>query len=100
FSRPSRTSPWALTTTCFSARSFAPSSKGRTPRRAALRPSLPRTALARLVASFERSDRALTRLAAREGLTRRALHVPRVLPRARALEARVRAAARWFVEKG
>jgi hypothetical protein len=68
--------------------------------RAALGAIRDRTALARLVASFERSDRALTRLAAREGLTRRALHVPRVLPRARALEARVRAAARWFVGKG
>jgi hypothetical protein len=59
-----------------------------------------RKALARLVASFERSDRALTRLAAREGLTRGALHVPRVFPRARALEARVRAVARRFVGKG
>ncbi len=58
-----------------------------------------RKALQHLVASFERSDRVLTRLAAREGLTRGALHVPRVLPRTRALEARVRAAARRFVGK-
>jgi hypothetical protein len=68
--------------------------------RAALAAIRDRKALQRLVASFERSDRALARLAAREGLTRRALHVPRVLPGARALEARVRAAARWFVGKG
>jgi hypothetical protein len=58
-----------------------------------------RKALARLVASFERSDRALTRLAAREGLSRRALRVPLVLPRARVLEARVRAAAGRLVGK-
>lgn len=67
--------------------------------RAALAAIGDRQELARLVASFERSDRALTRLAAREGLTRGALDVPRVLPRARALEARVRAAARRFVGK-
>jgi hypothetical protein len=59
-----------------------------------------RKTLQHLVASFERSDRALTRLAAREGLTRGALHVPRVLPRVRSLEARVRAAAKRFVRKG
>jgi hypothetical protein len=58
-----------------------------------------RKALARLVASFERSDRALTRLAAREGLTRGALRVPPVLPRASALEARVRAAGRRLFRK-
>ena len=58
-----------------------------------------RKALARLVASFERSDRALTRLAAREGLTRGALRVPLVLPRARVLKARVRAAARRLFGK-
>jgi hypothetical protein len=58
-----------------------------------------RKALARLVASFERSDRALTRLAACEGLTRGALRVPLVLPRARVLKARVRAAARRLFGK-
>jgi hypothetical protein len=68
--------------------------------RAALATIRDRKALTRLVTSFERSDRALTRLAAREELTRGALHVPRVLPRTRALEARVRAAARRFVGKG
>ena len=67
--------------------------------RAALAAIHDRKALQHLVASFERSDRALTRLAAREGLTRGALHVPRVLPRTRALKARVRAAARRFVGK-
>ncbi len=61
--------------------------------RAALATIRDRKALAPLVASFERSDRALTRLATLEGLTRRALHVPPVLPRARVLEARARAAA-------
>lgn len=68
--------------------------------RAALAAIRDRKALQHLVASFERSDRALTRLAALEGLTRRALRVPLVLPRARALEARVRAAAKRFVGKG
>ena len=58
-----------------------------------------RKAFQHLVASFERSERALTRLAAREGLTRGALRVPLVLPRARVLEARVRAAARRLVGK-
>jgi hypothetical protein len=52
-----------------------------------------RKAFQRLVASFERSDRALTRLAAREELTRGALRVPLVLSRARVLKARARAAA-------
>ena len=64
--------------------------------RAALAAIHDRKALARLVASFERSDRALTRLAAREGLTRGALRVPPVLPRARALEALRAAAGRLF----
>ncbi|MFI5120450.1 MAG: hypothetical protein ACHQM4_08560 [Thermoanaerobaculia bacterium] len=68
--------------------------------RAALAAIRDRKAFQRLVASFERSDRALTRLAAREGLTRGALHIPRVLPRGRAIESRVRAAARRFVRKG
>lgn len=53
-----------------------------------------------LVASLERSDRALIRLAAREGVTRGALHIPRVLPPARALESRVRAAAGRLFGKG
>lgn len=67
--------------------------------RAALAAIRDRKALARLVASFERSDRALTRLAAREGLTRGALHVPLVLPRARILEALRAAAGRLFGRK-
>jgi hypothetical protein len=62
--------------------------------RAALATIRDRTLLARLVAYFERSDRALTRLAAREGLTPGALHVPRVLPRGRVLEAHAWAAVR------
>jgi hypothetical protein len=53
----------------------------------------------RLVASFEESDRALNRLAAHEGLARGALHIPRVLPRGRALGTSVRAAARRLVGK-
>lgn len=68
--------------------------------RAALAAIPDRKAFQHLVASFERSDRALTRLAAREDLTRGALHVPTVLPRARVLEARARAAAgRLFGKK-
>jgi len=67
--------------------------------RAALAAIRDRKAFRRLVASFEMSNRALTHLAAREGLTRGALRVPLVLPRARALEARVRAAAKRFVGK-
>jgi len=68
--------------------------------RAALSQVRERKALHRLVASFEASDRALTRLAAHEGLTRGALHVPPVLPRARILEARAWAAAgRLFRKK-
>jgi hypothetical protein len=68
--------------------------------RAALAEIHDRKAIARLIASFEKSDGALTRLAAREGLTRRALKVPPVLPRARVLEARARAAAgRLFGKK-
>jgi hypothetical protein len=59
-----------------------------------------RTLFARLVAYFERSDRALTRLAAREGLTPGALQVPRVLPRARILEAHAWAAARRLFGRG
>lgn len=59
-----------------------------------------RTLFARLVTYFERSDRALTRLAAREGLTPGALHVPRVLPRGRVLEARAWAAARRLFGRG
>ena len=58
-----------------------------------------RTVIARLVGHFEESDRAFTGLLAREGLTRGALRVPRVLPRGRVLKARVRAAARRFVGK-
>ncbi len=53
-----------------------------------------RTLLARLVATFERSDRALARLAAQEGLTPGALRIPRVLPPRRILEAHAWAAAR------
>ena len=68
--------------------------------RAALAAIRDRKAFQRLVASFESSDRALIRLAAREGLTPGAMHVPRILPRARALEARLRAAASRFVGKG
>jgi hypothetical protein len=68
--------------------------------RAALAAIRDRKAFARLIACFEKSDRALTRLAAREGLTRGALHVPLILPRARALEARLRAAARRLIGKG
>jgi len=56
-----------------------------------------RKAFQRLVSAFERSNRAFARLAEREGLTRGALHVPPVLPRARALRARVRAAAKRLV---
>jgi len=67
--------------------------------RAALAQVRDRKALARLIASFEASDRALTRLAAREELTRGALRVPLVLPRARVLEARARAAARRLFGK-
>ena len=68
--------------------------------RAALATIRDRKMLAPLVASFERSDRALTRLAALEGLTRGALHVSPVLPRARVLGARARAAAgRLFGKK-
>ena len=59
-----------------------------------------RTLLARLVAYFDRSDHALTRLAAREGLTPGALHVPRVLSRGRVLEARAWAAARRLLRRG
>jgi hypothetical protein len=59
-----------------------------------------RTLFARLVAYFERSDRALVRLASREGLTPDALHVPRVLPRARILEAHAWAAARRLFGRG
>jgi hypothetical protein len=65
--------------------------------RAALAAIRDRKAFQQVVASLERSDRALTRLAAREGLTRGALHIPRVLPRARAFEARLRATAKRFV---
>lgn len=59
-----------------------------------------RRALARLVAYFETSDRALTRLAAREGLAPGALHAPRVIPRGRALEARAWATARRVFGNG
>jgi hypothetical protein len=58
-----------------------------------------REALQRLVACFEASDRALTRLAAREELTRGELRVPSVLPRGRVLEARAWAAARRLFGK-
>jgi hypothetical protein len=68
--------------------------------RAALAAIPDRKAFQRLVASFERSDRSFSRLVEREGLTRGALHVPRVLPPARALESRLRAAARRLVGKG
>jgi hypothetical protein len=64
--------------------------------RAALATIPDRKAFQRLVASFERSDHALTHLAAREGLTRGALRVPPVLPRARAGEALRAAAGRLF----
>jgi len=64
--------------------------------RAALAAIPDRKALQRLVASFETSDRALTRLAELEGLTRAALRVPPVLPRARVLET---AARRLFGKK-
>lgn len=67
--------------------------------RAALAAIDDRKALQRLVASFEASDGALTRLAAREGLTRGALRVPPVLPRARAGEAFRAAAGRLFRRK-
>ena len=67
--------------------------------RAALAAIRDQKTFAHIVASFERSGRAITHLAAREGLTRRALRVPLVLPRARALKARVRAAARRLVGK-
>jgi hypothetical protein len=59
-----------------------------------------RTVIARLVAHFKRSDRAFAGLLALEGLTRGALHVPRVLSRGRVLGAHVRAAARRFAGKG
>jgi hypothetical protein len=55
--------------------------------------------LERLVASFEASDRVITRLAAREGQTFGALCVPAVLPRARVLELRARAAAKRLFGK-
>ncbi|MEO8587233.1 MAG: hypothetical protein ABI584_13800 [Acidobacteriota bacterium] len=67
--------------------------------RAALERVRDREALRRLVACFEESDRALTRLAARDDLTRGALHVPPVLPRGRVLEARAWAAARRLFKK-
>ena len=50
--------------------------------------------LARLVAAFERLDDAAARLAVREGKTFGSLLVPSVLPRARILELRARAAAK------
>lgn len=68
--------------------------------RAAMAQVRDRNALQRLVASFEASDRALTRLAARDELTRGELHVPPVLPRARVLEVRARnAVGRLFGKK-
>ncbi len=68
--------------------------------RAALAAIRDQKAFQRLLASFEESDRAFTHLVAREGLTRGALHVPSVLPRTRAFESRIKAAARRFVRKG
>jgi hypothetical protein len=65
--------------------------------RAALAAIRDQQAFQRLRTSFERSDRALARLAAREGLTRGALHVPSVLPRGRAFESRIKAVARRFI---
>ncbi len=59
-----------------------------------------RKAFQRLAASLERSDRVVADLLAREGLTRGSLHIPRVLPRARTLGARVRAAARRLAGRG
>ena len=58
-----------------------------------------RKAFQLLVAAFERSNGAFTRLAEREGLTRGELRLPPVLPRARTLRARVQAAAKRFVGK-
>ena len=67
--------------------------------RAALATIDDRKALQRLAASFEASDGALAHLAAREGLTRGALRVPPVLPRASAGEALRTAAGRFFRKK-
>lgn len=67
--------------------------------RAALATIDDRKAIARLAASFERSDSALTHLAAREELTRGALRVPPILPRARAGGALRAAAGRLFGKK-
>jgi hypothetical protein len=64
--------------------------------RAALAAIRDQKALARVVASLERADRALTRLAAREELTRGALRVPAVLPRGRAVSGAWAAARRLF----
>jgi hypothetical protein len=68
--------------------------------RAALGAIRDEKAFQRLVAHLEESDRLFAELLVREGLTRGALHIPRVLPRARTFGSRMRAAARRFVLKG